>query len=94
MEHLKPYLQNVDGTAIPCLYYKPKAQLPTTDTYVVEKILQHRVRRGRREWLVRWRGFGPEGDTWEPASSFVGFMHQDWKRWNKENGIDLRLADL
>ena len=39
--------------------------------YTVSRILDHRpVQRGRRknmkEFLVRWEGYGPEHDTWEP----------------------------
>lgn len=36
--------------------------------YVVDKILDSRVRRGIREHLLRWRGFRPAFDSWIPAS--------------------------
>ena len=42
--------------------------------YTVEKILAQRPNasapRGL-EFKVRWRGYGPSHDTWEPVSSFV-----------------------
>jgi hypothetical protein len=43
--------------------------------YSVERVLDHRDRRiGRRnvrEYLVRWEGYGPEHNTWEPQSNMV-----------------------
>jgi hypothetical protein len=37
------------------------------ELWEVEAILDQK--RGPR-WLVRWKGYGPESDTWEPRSSF------------------------
>ena len=33
-------------------------------TYPIEKILQTRTRRGKKEYLVRWQGYGKEFDSW------------------------------
>ena len=32
--------------------------------YEVEALLKHRERRGGRQYLVRWTGYGPEHDEW------------------------------
>jgi hypothetical protein len=37
--------------------------------YLGDKILDSRVRRGIREHLVRWRGYGPAFESWIPASN-------------------------
>ena len=40
---------------------------PTDDRYYVERILDERqTRSGTIEYLVRWLGWGPEYDSWEP----------------------------
>ena len=94
LEDMKPYLASVDGKAIPCCYFKPKPKIPHSDTYVVDKILEHRIKNGRHKWKVRWRGYGEEGDTWEPASSFIDYVQQDWKLWNKQHGVDFSVLNL
>ncbi|MEQ2304109.1 hypothetical protein AMECASPLE_023644 [Ameca splendens] len=43
--------------------------MATEELYEVERIIDKRkTRRGKVEYLVRWRGYGSEGDTWEPES--------------------------
>ncbi|KNZ75366.1 hypothetical protein J132_03497, partial [Termitomyces sp. J132] len=34
--------------------------------YEVDEILDSWVVRGRLQYLVRWKGYGPEDNTWEP----------------------------
>lgn len=35
----------------------------------VDQILNQRKRKGVLEYLVRWRGFGKEEDSWEPGKN-------------------------
>ena len=37
------------------------------EQYEVDHIISHRKRLGRYSYLVRWTGYGPEEDSWEPA---------------------------
>lgn len=35
--------------------------------YEVEKILDHRIHRSRKEYLIKWLGYPLHDATWEPA---------------------------
>lgn len=39
--------------------------------YQIEKILQRRFIDGAYEYLIRWEGYGPKFDTWEPDENIL-----------------------
>jgi hypothetical protein len=39
------------------------------ETYEIDRILGHKGEGDDRTYLIRWKGYGPEGDTWEPVSN-------------------------
>ena len=45
LERFKPYLKPLQGNSIPFLYFKPQKKLPESDTYTVEKIIAHRIKK-------------------------------------------------
>ena len=74
IEKLKPYR---DGRALfpdrPQRYDRPPPEV-TADSngdeeFVVERIVAQRKRGRRTEFLVAWKGYPPEENTWEPRSS-------------------------
>ena len=91
IDSMKPFISMPEGNSIPFYFYSPKSLFPHTDTWVVEKILDHRIYRGQQQWKVRWKGYGSENDTWEPASSFVGPIQLDWKEFNDKHKINVTL---
>ena len=42
------------------------------DLYNVQDIIAERQEKGVPKYLVRWEGFGPEDDTWEPIEHLAG----------------------
>ena len=68
IEHLKPYHAS-DATWGERTTMKESRRLKApSEEYCVEAIVGHRRKRRGMEWLVRWEGYGPQFDTWEPTS--------------------------
>lgn len=60
----------------------PPIEIDGENYYLIERILDHKIGKGRnaRKYLVRWLGYPPEHDTWEPESIIA----------ESENGDTLR----
>jgi hypothetical protein len=39
--------------------------------FAAEEILRKRKRKGKMEYLIKWQGYGPEHNTWEPAANIL-----------------------
>jgi hypothetical protein len=66
----------------------PPVEVDGDVEYVVEEILSQRVhKRGKREptvdYLVKWRGYGQEHNSWEPESALIDVDALD--RWLAKN---------
>jgi hypothetical protein len=66
---IHPFQEN-DDTLFPQRALRPPAPIVIDEQkkFFIEKIVDERRQGKRRQYLVRWRGKGPEGDEWLPAS--------------------------
>ena len=65
-------LEDLNKTPIEGQFYQEEltpARITKQTVYKIDKILDKRVRRGITEYLVRWRGYTKDFDSWIPASS-------------------------
>nr|CDJ92125.1 Chromo domain containing protein [Haemonchus contortus] len=66
------------------------------NVFAVEALLKERKRKGKIEYLVKWKGWGNKHNTWEPRENvlddrlFEEFQKQ--KQKNKKQIIDWRLS--
>lgn len=69
---LKPWRVDGEFPSHVVKHAQPPPVIPEENRYKVEQLLDKRVEHtGRRtvvKYLVRWEGYGPEDDTWEPVS--------------------------
>lgn len=52
-----------------CKRRDEQAEQKDDEDFEVEKLLNHKKQKGKRLFLVRWKGFGPDADTWEPEAN-------------------------
>lgn len=48
--------------------------------YLVERVIQAWGPKHRRQYLIRWEGWGPEYDSWEPACNLSQELKTDFER--------------
>ena len=52
--------------------------------YVVEAVLADRMSRGKRQWLVRWKGFSSDYDKWLTFERLnTGGVNEQWRNYEK-----------
>lgn len=65
------HLQDLQGERVQGAFYRQElAQFLYSENalFVVERILKQRKRGRRLEYLVSWRGYGPEFNSWVPST--------------------------
>lgn len=69
LSKIKPFVPN-DELSFPGRVVPPPPPI-SSDEFEVDSILAQRIFRGKRQYLVRWKGFGPDDDTWEPEENLT-----------------------
>ena len=67
------------------------------DDYTVEKIPAQRPNASAPkglEFKVRWRGYGPSHDTWEPVSSFAPRINTPFMEYIRKHKTKIHVSDL
>ena len=54
--------------------------------YEVENILGSRLRKGKREYLIKWKGYGDEENTYEPSRNIPSELIREFRRRQRERG--------
>ena len=71
-----------------------RAIRPSEDIYEVQRILDTRMHRGERQYLVHWKGYQYYDATWEPENNLHGaktLINEFWRRHN-QSGISTRTS--
>lgn len=63
------------------------------EEWEVEKILQHRIRGKKTQYLVRWKGFGRDDNTWEPEEN-LQHAQDKLKEYKKLGQKAIRATEL
>ena len=68
IEHLKPYRVSDPEWGDRSTMKESRRLKTPSEEYSVEAIVGHRRKKRGMEWLIRWEGYGPQFDSWEPTS--------------------------
>ena len=65
IQHLTKYHRSPDNTRN--ILENPRDQLRSSEEYKVEKIVAERRRGNKTFYLIQWKGYNSENDSWQTA---------------------------
>jgi len=98
LDQVKKFLEDILDRPTPLFWTAKsksaaKSDESAEDSYDVEKILDDRVDAdGVRRFLVRWEGYGPGEDSWEPAFQFFPNLCVPFMDYVQEKDITLKTV--
>ena len=93
---LRPHVEDTyNGNPFPLHYFSGTAPLVddlAPDELIPEKVVEHgRDVTGELKLKIRWEGYGPEGDTWEPAGHVVS---ETVRKYLNDHNLHLTIAPV
>ena len=65
----------------------PESDLDGETTWEVEEVLFSRTRYRKVQYLIKWKGYGPDDNTWEPYNSLLGGVEESVKDFHLKNQV-------
>jgi hypothetical protein len=97
ISRLKPYVPSRSEFATrPQRYDRPPPEADADSNgdrlYEVERLVACRKRGRTRDYLVAWKGYPPEENTWEPRASVVRTAREALVEFESTHGVDQAVA--
>ena len=83
------------GNPTPLHFHKRTIPDPegSPDEWNVEKVVKHRISKGKLEFLTKWEGADPGSETWEPVGNFIHRYSSELVKYCQNKGLVLNLTE-